>query len=422
MRLASKAAASAEPSCLRAFETELPFLVGWLRRHGVEPPDTQDLAQEILMVMWRHWGEYDRDRPLRAWLAGIAHKVVSRYQSRRHRFLAHARLEVSDPRPMPDEVLAAGQARALLWRALDRLMPAQRALLVMHDLEEIPVREVAAAEGVPLFTCYTRLRTARRNLAEAMAALQREGERPRRTRLLLLAPIVLAAAAVVVLARPAPPEPPGAGGAPVARWTFDQLPAVRDVSGHGNDCQLRGPAPSPWTAGVSGRALALDGRHWLECPAFDRSGRLQVELTIALWVRVAPPAAGRQVLVTRQLGTSGDRLFSLRLQDGNLELLSHVWQRLLRRPYPAARGAWTHVVAVRDLQGTSLYVDGVLAGRNTHPRPAPLGAGTPLLIGGQINGPEGTGSLQDAFRGDLDEVAIYDRPLTAAEIRALAAR
>jgi hypothetical protein len=173
---------------------------------------------------------------------------------------------------------------------------------------------------------------------------------------------------------------------------------------------------------VIGGALALDGAHWLECPDFDRRGRLATGLTIALWMR-ADGDAGKQVLVTRQLGTSGDRRFSLRLQDDSLELLSHVWQRLLRRPYLRAPGGWTHVAAVRDLAGTSLYVDGVLAGHNTQTKPLPLGgAGTPLLIGAQINGPEESGRAQDLFRGALDELAIYDRPLSGEEIRALARR
>jgi RNA polymerase sigma-70 factor (ECF subfamily) len=424
MRLARKVDASTGPSCLRAFETEVPFIVGWLRRHGVAPADTQDLAQEIFVIMWRHWAEYDQERPLRAWLAGIAHKVVARYNLRRQRFVAQERLEVRDPAPTPDEQVAAGQARGLLWRALDRLAPAQRTILVMHDLEEIPVRDVAAAEGVPLFTAYTRLRTARRNLAEAMTALQREGQRPPRSRLVVPMVVALAvAAAVLVVVRARVPDrrPPVAGRSAVARWSFDEpLLLGRDLTGNGNDCQLRGGGGPPTTAGVVGRALALDGRHWLECPAFDRGGRLQVQLTIALWIRLPPGSTGRQVLVTRQLGTSGDRLFSLRLQDGSVELLSHLWQRALRRPYPGAAAAWTHVAAVRDLDGTSLYVDGVLAGRNTHPRPALLRAGTPLLIGGQINGPEAGGAVQDTFRGDIDELAIYDRPLGADEIRALA--
>jgi hypothetical protein len=129
------------------------------------------------------------------------------------------------------------------------------------------------------------------------------------------------------------------------------------------------------------------------------------------------------VLVTRQLGSGGDRIFSLRLRSGGLELLSHVWQRTLHRSFSRV-GQWTHVVAVREPGSTSLYVDGALAGSNFPTAPVrPLGgAGTPLLIGGQVNGPEIGARAQDLFRGEVDELAIYDRALGPDEIRALASQ
>ena len=137
-------------------------------------------------------------------------------------------------------------------------------------------------------------------------------------------------------------------------------------------------------------------------------------------MRVAPGAAGKQVLVTRQLGTTGDRVFSLRLADGNIELLSHVWEKLLRKRYRAT-GQWIHVAAVRELGRTSLYLDGALVTGNRAPTPRLLGgAGTPLLIGGQVDGPELGGAAKHLFRGDLDELAIYNRALGPEEVRALA--
>ena len=240
-----------------------------------------------------------------------------------------------------------------------------------------------------------------------------------------------AAAVRPFLAPPRAPqaEPPPPRRDPIARWSFDEppgSPGARDGSGSGHHCLLRrrGPAApdtrAAWTEGLTGGALALDGRHWLECPAFDRPGHLESELTIAVWMRVAPGPAGKRVLVTCQLGTTGDRVFSLRLADGNVELLSHVWEKLLRKRY-GATGQWIHVAAVRELGRTSLYLDGALVTGNRAPAPHPLGgAGTPLLIGGQIDGPEPGGAAKHLFRGDLDELAIYDRALGPDEVRALA--
>jgi RNA polymerase sigma-70 factor (ECF subfamily) len=522
----ARAASAAPGPCSRAFETELDFVYRSLRRHGVARADAEDLTQDVFVIMWRRWGDYDDERPLRPWLAGITYKVAHRHVSRSRRFLPQAEAEMPDPRPGQDDQLATARALRLLARALDQLNPHQRAVVVMHDLDGVSMREVAAHQAVPLFTAYTRLRSGRRNLAEAIAGLRgREGARgatpaaqlpallalereatdlstDARERLLARArtaargpapetpaideptpPLgpawtVLALAGGVVAAvlvapalwprgdrgarlgddhaaraahdptsparvlAPAVPVPRGfvvpaaappapgtkATSAPVGRWSFDEArgsSSASDLSGNGHDCQLRrnGGGADPdgaWTEGVVGGALALDGRHWLECPRFDRQGRIDGELTIALWMKVGA-VSGKHVLVTRQFGTTGDRLFSLRLRNGSVELLSHVWEKVLRRPYPRA-GLWTHVAAVRELHGTSLYLDGVLVGRSSPSSPRPLGgAGTPLLIGGLINGPEAGGRAFHLLRGALDELVLYDRALTAEEIRALAA-
>jgi RNA polymerase sigma-70 factor (ECF subfamily) len=460
MRLARQmraASAKSEP-CLSAFGSEIGFVYRSLRRHGVDSADAEDLAQDVFLVMWRRWSEYQPARPLRPWLAGIIHKIAYRHVDRRRRFGGQETPDLADPRPDQEARLERARAIAVLAQALDRLSPDQRAVVVMHDLDGVAMREVARRQAVPLFTAYTRLRSARRKLARSVAEMGRPRHAPTGMRAVLAfahgRPALLAVGAAVLsilaalLARPPgrpgprPREatspqptpasvaiaPPTARSGPIARWSFDESlgsPGARDGSGQGHDCVLRhlggGSGGGAWTDGVIGGALSLNGRRWLECPAFDRPGRLDGELTIALWVRVAPGATGKQVLVTRQLGTGGDRLFSLRLNGGNIELLSHVWQKLLRRRH-AATNRWVHVAAVRELERISLYLGGVRVAGNADPSPRPLGgAGTPLLIGGHINGPEVGAEAHHLFRGDLDELAIYDRALAPEEIRALAA-
>jgi RNA polymerase sigma-70 factor (ECF subfamily) len=514
-------AAAGTPPCLRAFASELGFVYQSLRRHGVQPVDAGDLTQEVFVVMWRRWGEYQPSRPLRAWLAGIVYKVAHRHLTRSRRFLVGQTPEVSDPAAAQDEQLATARARSQLLRALDQLTPVQRAAVVLHYLDELPMREVAAVQGVPLFTAYTRLRSGRHALARTMgaarghrrdlpalfAAERMASELPAKLRKALLdraraaagapepspeavaapslpsrLPLALAGGLAACLAlallvglrltapaskssgpqasvwpvaappsrapsvagRPPPrlfptrpaaaaeETDPGSPRGPLALWSFDE-PAgsvsARDRSGNGHHCGIRSREPArgdlggAWSEGVAGGALSLDGAHWLECPGFDRAGRLNGELTIVLWMRADRGPIDRQILVTRQLGTSGDRVFSLRLHGSGLELLSHVWERTLHRLF-TRRGQWTHVAAVRDLGATSLYVNGALAGSNfPTAAPRPLGgAGTPLLIGGLVNGPEIGARAQHLFRGDLDELAIYDRALGPDEIHTLATR
>jgi RNA polymerase sigma-70 factor (ECF subfamily) len=90
--------------------------------------------------------------------------------------VAYGIVEVGDVGPGPDEHLQAKQARALVLAALERLPLPRRAVLVMHDIDDIPVGQVAAALNVPLFTVYSRLRKARRELESAVRRLLKEAD------------------------------------------------------------------------------------------------------------------------------------------------------------------------------------------------------------------------------------------------------
>jgi hypothetical protein len=77
-------------------------------------------------------------------------------------------------------------------------------------------------------------------------------------------------------------------------------------------------------------------------------------------------------------------------------------------------GKWQHFAATYGSDEMRIYVDGVLAGsRKVSGRPIPSAA--PLLIGcyRHENNPD------DPFRGAMDEVRVYNRALSAAEVQAL---
>jgi RNA polymerase sigma-70 factor, ECF subfamily len=85
-------------------------------------------------------------------------------------------VEVGDAGPGPDDALQSKQARALVLAALERIPLPRRAVLVMHDIDDIPVGQVAAALEIPLFTVYSRLRKARRELEAAVRRLLKEAD------------------------------------------------------------------------------------------------------------------------------------------------------------------------------------------------------------------------------------------------------
>ena len=68
------------------------------------------------------------------------------------------------------------QARALVLAALERIPLPRRAVLVMHDIDDVPVGQVASVLDIPMFTVYSRLRKARRELETAVRRMMKEGD------------------------------------------------------------------------------------------------------------------------------------------------------------------------------------------------------------------------------------------------------
>jgi RNA polymerase sigma factor (sigma-70 family) len=158
-------------NCVRAFETEFDYVYRALKRHGVNPADAEDLAQEVFLVMWRRWADYDSARPLRPWLAGIAFKVAHDYRRRSGREVPGGLVDAEDQAPGAEEHLASARARTLVLRALGSLPEKQRTIIVMHDLDGASMREIADILSVPLFTAYSRLRSARQAFAKSVRRL-----------------------------------------------------------------------------------------------------------------------------------------------------------------------------------------------------------------------------------------------------------
>lgn len=155
------------PSVARSdtvFRIEFEYVQRTLRRLGTDRSEVDDLAQEVFLVLHRRWSEYDQSRPLRPYLFGIAVRIALANQRKRLREVAFGNVELSDDSPGPEEVLSNKETRALLQAALKRIPLPRRTVLVMHELEHVPVTEVAATLSIPLFTVYSRLRRAREEL------------------------------------------------------------------------------------------------------------------------------------------------------------------------------------------------------------------------------------------------------------------
>ncbi len=148
------------------YTREFSYVLHTLRRLGVAAPELEDVTHDCFLAIYRHWTDFDPSRPLRPWLFGFAFRVAADHRKlARHRFEAREpAVEPADPRPRPDELVEEEQLRRGLLAALDSMDFDKRSVIVMHDVEGMPVPEMARLLDVPLNTAYSRLRLARAEL------------------------------------------------------------------------------------------------------------------------------------------------------------------------------------------------------------------------------------------------------------------
>ena len=157
---------------LAAEHREAMYRAAWhVLRNG---EDALDATQEALVKAWRHLGTYDARAPFGAWLRRIAVNAALDRLERRRRDRAHA-----GALPEGDVVADAGaagagealertEAREAVRRAIDGLPPAQRAAVLLRDVEGLSYAEIAAALGIAKGTVMSRIYYGRENLKDVL--------------------------------------------------------------------------------------------------------------------------------------------------------------------------------------------------------------------------------------------------------------
>jgi RNA polymerase sigma-70 factor (ECF subfamily) len=138
-----------------------------------DPDDREDLAQEIVVQLWRSFPRFDERLKFSTWMYRVALNVAISYHRRertraRYVIADDARLlEAVDPRAAPRPELVA------LGRALAELPPLDRALVLLH-LDGCGHREIGEVLGITASNVGTRLDRVRRRLRERLGAGEHE--------------------------------------------------------------------------------------------------------------------------------------------------------------------------------------------------------------------------------------------------------
>jgi len=151
----------------RLFQAHAEEVWRFLKYLGVREDDLPDACQEVFLVAHRKLPEFRGDSAPRTWLYGISLRVAKTW--RRRRSLVPLSDDERSVGPSQEQERERRDAQELLCWALDRISEVQREVFVLHEIEELPMHDVAKRLECGLFTAYSRLRLARRSLRNVLA-------------------------------------------------------------------------------------------------------------------------------------------------------------------------------------------------------------------------------------------------------------
>lgn len=141
-------------------------IFGFFRRRVAEPAHAEELTQETFLALFRAATRYQPRALFRTYLYAIGFKILSAHRRKAAFRATFFGRNNSAPDPSRRDATEAG-----LWvrRAVEKLDPIDREILLLREFEQLSYAEIADLLNLPLNTVRSRLfraRTALRNLLE----------------------------------------------------------------------------------------------------------------------------------------------------------------------------------------------------------------------------------------------------------------
>lgn len=142
---------------------------------GRSAPDLDDLVQQAAEQVIKGRQGFEGRSDLSTWIYVVCYRVLLKHRRWYRRWSVRFRFEQEgDPTPrdetLPGATLERRERARRLQAALDRLSERHRATVVLHDIEELTIAEIACIVGSNEMTVRSRLREGRRRLRNFLNA------------------------------------------------------------------------------------------------------------------------------------------------------------------------------------------------------------------------------------------------------------
>lgn len=141
------------------FDYFAPRLKGVAMRSGLGSGAAEDVAQEVMLTVWRKADKFDPHRAqVSAWIFQIARNRRIDLVRKEHRPLPEEIKIADDVEDDAGQILALEQEAGQLKTALDQLTPDQRDMIEKAYLGELTHKEISDQTGLALGTVKSRIR------------------------------------------------------------------------------------------------------------------------------------------------------------------------------------------------------------------------------------------------------------------------
>ena len=151
----------------KAYEAFSPLVYRIALSHMKNREDAEDLLHDVFIKFMEKLPHLHHDEHQRAWLVRVtANACVDALRKKQYR--SHLSLD-----EVAETVSAERTEKADVFYALDALASQDKTIILLHDLEGYPIKEISFMLGITLSAAKMRLARARNRLKKLM---EREGE------------------------------------------------------------------------------------------------------------------------------------------------------------------------------------------------------------------------------------------------------